>query len=101
MTLNYILDETFVKNSTVRDYRFCQKAKKTVSVGAEHNRFSNVLNRDFYSEKPMQKLVTDVTYIKNKDKWYYLACYLDLFNNEIVDCGTREPRMISQNTHNG
>ena len=32
----------------------------------------------------MQKIVTDVTFIKNKGKWYYLACYLDLFNNEIV-----------------
>ena len=30
-------------------------------------------------------IVTDVTYIKNKGKWYYLACYLDLFNNEILD----------------
>ena len=29
--------------------------------------------------------ITDVTYIKNNGKWYYLACYLDLFNNEIVD----------------
>ena len=33
----------------------------------------------------MQKIVTDVTYIKHRNKWYYLACYLDLFNNEIVD----------------
>ena len=33
----------------------------------------------------MQKIVTDVTYIKHRNKWYYLACYLDLFNNEILD----------------
>ena len=33
----------------------------------------------------MQKIVTDVTYIKHKGKWHYLACYLDLFNNEILD----------------
>ena len=30
----------------------------------------------------MQKIVTDVTYIKHNGKWYYLAGYLDLFNNE-------------------
>lgn len=38
----------------------------------------------------MQKIVTDVTFIKNKGKWYYLACYLDLFNNEIVDWELRD-----------
>ena len=64
---------------------FVRKQKYPTSVGAEHSRFPNVLNRNFYSDKPMRKLVTDVTYIKNKGKWYYLACYLDLFNNEIVD----------------
>ncbi len=36
-------------------------------------------------KKPMQKIVTDVTYIKHKGKWHYLACYLDLYNNEILD----------------
>ncbi len=64
---------------------FVRRQKSPTPNGVEHNRFPNVLNRDFYSDKPMQKLVTDVTYIKNKGKWYYLACYLDLFNNEIVD----------------
>lgn len=33
----------------------------------------------------MQKIVTDVTYIKHNGKWYYLAGYLDLFNNEILE----------------
>ena len=64
---------------------FVRKKSVPSSSGSEHNRFSNVLNRNFRSDKPMQKLVTDVTYIKNNGKWYYLACYLDLFNNEIVD----------------
>ena len=64
---------------------YCRKQKCPVLPGKEHNRFSNILNRQFYAQKPMQKIVTDVTYIKNKGKWYYLACYLDLFNREIVD----------------
>ena len=64
---------------------FVRRQKYSTSGGSKHNRFSNVLNRAFYSDKPMQKIVTDVTYLKNKGKWYYLACYLDLFNNEIVD----------------
>ena len=64
---------------------YVRKQKLPESTGDEHNRFSNILNREFYSDKPMQKVVTDVTYIKHKDKWYYFACYLDLFNNEILD----------------
>ena len=65
---------------------FVRKKKCSATYeGAEHYRFKNVLNRDFKSDKPMQKIVTDVTYIKHKNKWYYLACYLDLFNNEILD----------------
>ena len=64
---------------------YVRKQKYSVPAGTEHDRFPNVLNREFNSDKPMQKIVTDVTYIKNKGKWYYLAWYLDLFNNEIVD----------------
>ena len=44
-----------------------------------------IVNRKFKAEQPMQKIVTDVTYIKHNGKWYYLAGYLDLFNNEIVE----------------
>ena len=53
--------------------------------GEEHDRYPNVLNRKFHSDAPMQKIVTDVTYIEHKSKWYYLAVYLDLFNNEILE----------------
>ena len=64
---------------------YVRKMQKPESTGEEHDRFPNILNREFYADKPMQKIVTDVTYIQNKGKWYYLACYLDLFNNEILD----------------
>ncbi len=53
--------------------------------GEEHDRYPNVLNRNFHSDAPMKKVVTDVTYIEHKNKWYYLAVYLDLFNNEILE----------------
>ncbi len=62
-----------------------RKQKSSATTGAEHDKFPNILNREFYSDKPMQKVVTDVTYIKHRSKWYYLAVYLDLFNNEILD----------------
>ena len=64
---------------------YVRKQKKPQAGGLEHDRFANILNRNFHAEKPMQKVVTDVTYIMHRGKWHYFACYLDLFNNEILD----------------
>ena len=63
------------------------RRRKTAAAGTnlEHVRYSNVLNRKFKADRPLEKVVTDVTYIKHNGKWYYLAGYLDLFNNEIVE----------------
>lgn len=46
--------------------------------------FPNVLNRQFSAEKPYQKLVTDITYVRTGDTFIYLSSILDLYNNEIV-----------------
>ena len=65
---------------------FTRRRKAAVSgSNLEHIRYPNLLNRKFKAEQPMQKIVTDVTYIKHHGKWYYLAGYMDLFNNEIVE----------------
>lgn len=49
------------------------------------NMAPNILSRDFSSGRPMEKLVTDVTYIPCADsKFLYLSVLKDLFNNEIV-----------------
>ena len=64
---------------------YTRRRKAPSASGLEHTRYPNVLNRMFKAEKPMQKIVTDVTYIKHNGKWYYLAGYMDLFNNEIVE----------------
>jgi len=46
--------------------------------------FPNVLNREFCTENPFQKLVTDITYVRVGDTFVYLSAVLDLYNNEIV-----------------
>ena len=53
--------------------------------GMEHTRCPNLLQRNFHTSMPMQKVVTDVTYLKFHGNWYYLAAYLDLYNNEILE----------------
>ena len=65
---------------------YTRKSKlPTTYEGMEHTRYPNILGRNFHSDKPFQNIVTDVTYIKYRNKWFYLAAYLDLFNNEIVE----------------
>ena len=44
----------------------------------------NLLHRDFYTDKPFEKLTTDVTEFKIGDEKVYLSPVLDMFNREIV-----------------
>ena len=73
-----------MKRLGIHGYTRRRKAAAT-GTNLEHIRYSNILNRKFKAEHPLEKIVTDVTYIKHNGKWYYLAGYLDLFNNEIVE----------------
>lgn len=64
---------------------YTRRRKAPAASGLEHIRYPNVLNRKFRAQRPLEKIVTDVTYINHNGKWYYLAAYMDLFNNEIVE----------------
>ena len=64
---------------------YIRKRRYPSRPGNEHEIHPNLLNREFYASKPLQKVASDITYIKYCGKWFYLACYLDLFNNEIVE----------------
>jgi len=44
----------------------------------------NILNRNFQSEKPNEKWVTDITEFKLFEEKLYLSPMLDLFNGEII-----------------
>ena len=44
----------------------------------------NLLNRDFTSDKPNQKWVTDITTFQVGEEKVHLSAILDLFNNEII-----------------
>jgi len=44
----------------------------------------NRLERQFKAEAPLMKLVTDITYLRVGERFFYLSAVQDLFNNEIV-----------------
>jgi transposase InsO family protein len=55
----------------------------------------NLLKCNFTSERPYQKLSTDVSYIKCTDGYLYLSAVKDLFNNEIVSYSYSEKNDVS------
>jgi transposase InsO family protein len=62
-----------------------RKKKYPPSGGPEHTRFPNLLNRQFNANKPMSKIVTDITQFGYQGIRYYFTCFLDLYNNEILE----------------
>ena len=59
------------------------RKKYKINRGKENIK-ENILDRNFESDKPMKKLVTDITYIPCREKMIYLCTVIDLFNNEPV-----------------
>jgi putative transposase len=57
---------------------------RPVSKGDAESFKENILDRHFRVERPDKVWVGDITYIKTREGWVYLAVVLDLFNKEIV-----------------
>ena len=58
--------------------------KYTPSPEARYGLADNLLKRRFTAERPNQKWSTDITYIRVKQKWLYLATVMDLYSRKIV-----------------
>ena len=60
------------------------RRKKYRNYGEYLHRYPNLLNRDFKTERPNQKWVTDISYIKTGEGFLYLSIIRDLYDNSIV-----------------
>ena len=60
------------------------RRKKYRNYGNCLHRYPNLLNRDFKAERPNQKWVTDISYIKTGEGFLYLSIIRDLYDNSIV-----------------
>lgn len=58
------------------------------------HRYPNSLNRDFSAERPNQKWVTDISYIKTGQGFLYLSIIRDLYDNSIVAYKTNKEQSI-------
>jgi putative transposase len=60
------------------------KMKKRKQTGQPAHVASNLLARDFTASKPLERLVTDITYLPFGQSMMYLSSILDVFNREII-----------------
>jgi putative transposase len=61
-----------------------RRYKTTTKRNKKHPVAPNLLKRDFTTERPDQKWLTDITYIPTQEGWLYLAAVLDLYTRRIV-----------------
>ena len=62
-----------------------QKATfKPHSKGKNEAPVPNFLERQFNQQKPLETLVTDLTYVRVANRWAYVCLIIDLFNREII-----------------
>jgi len=63
-----------------------RKYRRVVTTNSKHDFpvAPNLLNREFQAERPNQKWVSDITYIRTAEGWLYLAGVLDLFSRKVV-----------------
>lgn len=47
----------------------------------------NILDQNFVAQKPNEKWVSDITYVRTKEGWLYVATVMDLFSRKIVGLG--------------
>ena len=60
------------------------RRKKYHNYSTVLHRYDNLLNRDFHAERPNQKWVTDISYIKTSQGTLYLSIIRDLYDNSII-----------------
>lgn len=60
------------------------RRKKYRNYGEYLYRYPNLLQQDFYADRPNQKWVTDISYTKTGQGFLYLSIIRDLYDNSIV-----------------
>lgn len=60
------------------------KMKKYRHTGPQHKAFDNLIQKDWSTKQPLQKLTTDITYLPFGSSMLYLSTIMDTFNSEIV-----------------
>ena len=72
-----------------------RRKRKWQNLGQQNHRYKNLLNRQFFADKPNSKWVTDISYIQTKEGVLYLSVIRDLYDNSIVAYKTATQQTIN------
>ena len=72
-----------------------RRKRKWQNLGQQIHRYKNLLNRQFFADKPNSKWVTDISYIQTKEGVLYLSVIRDLYDNSIVAYKTATQQTIN------
>jgi len=61
-----------------------RRRRKWVNLGQQVHKYQNLLKRQFRTNRPNTKWVTDISYIHTKEGVLYLSMIRDLYDNSIV-----------------
>lgn len=72
-----------------------RRRRKWANLGQQIHRYKNLLNRQFYADRPNSKWVTDISYIQTKEGVLYLSMIRDLYDNSIVAYKTASRQTVN------
>ena len=71
------------------------RRRKYQTYSSVLHRYPNTLNRDFHADRPNQKWVTDISYIKTGQGFLYLSVIRDLYDLSIVSYRTSPKQTVN------
>lgn len=72
-----------------------RRPRKWVNMGQQIHKYENLLDRNFHSERPNSKWVTDISYIHTGQGVLYLSMIRDLYDNSIVAYKTATSQTVN------
>lgn len=94
LRINHKRIETIMRKNEIKSK---VKKKYKATTDSKHNLpvAENILNREFASTKPNEKMVSDITYVPTDEGWLYVAGIMDLCGSKIVGLSMSD-RMTKQ-----
>jgi transposase InsO family protein len=64
--------------------RACKKFKVTTDSHHKKPIADDLINQNFAADRPDEKYVSDITYVRTREGWLYLCIVLDLFSKMVI-----------------
>ena len=65
-------------------YRHTRKKYRKQKQQVNEATTPNLLDRQFDNQEELAVVVSDLTYVRVREKWHYICILLDLYNREII-----------------